>query len=271
MGCVYPKPPFKTHTSLADKPDLQQMFAADKDRWERAAELIVSWGIVRDELRGQDFLPAEDKDISDASVEESEVLEQRRASEAEKLLSRMPQELADMHKGLANGSEEALLRGVPFAVINSNDHTGGVVGEFWAADVPQHDVSRRWIVYSKPTKAHGIDYFVSHAWDDDGDSKGMGGAPTFSNPEAMKEFGWRKSVAIQNVVRTIKENLKACSSSASTEKSSNELQFWVDKACIPQFDTELKVACITRLEFFIHNSTGIFNCCSRGMACFVCF
>ena len=45
--------------------------------------------------------------------------------------------------------------------------------------------------------------------------------PTWESPDNLKEFGWRKAVAFQNVVRTIVE-MKGV-------EDRNSLRFWLDK------------------------------------------
>jgi hypothetical protein len=249
------------------------------DEWSSAAVFAVPWdgeGGVMDDLRQQQFLPREEKDTRAPSAEENLVLQQRRADYVELMLSRMPGEMSAMHDGLQHKDETALMRGVPFGVLNSDDHIGGGCGEVWAADVPNVDVSRRWFSKSRPCKS--IDFFVSHAWDDDGNAKGMAGLATFDDTKALGEFGWRKAVAFQNVVRTIAEHAQATSESEPVDK--NALLFWADKTCIPQFDQVLKTACIVRLEFFIRHSRGLVVLlnpryvrrlwCIYEWACFLC-
>lgn len=89
---------------------------------------------------------------------------------------------------------QPLIRVARFSHLDAEIHTGSAVaGEVWVADVLDPDVSRRFFALS--TSATEIDYFVSHSWDDDGNSKGMAeqGA-TAENHGAQREFGWRKSV-----------------------------------------------------------------------------
>lgn len=54
--------------------------------------------------------------------------------------------------------------------------------------------------------------------------------------------------AFGNVVRTIKE---------MTGADRNALSFWNDKMCVPQFDVELKTACIHSFDGFISASQGL--------------
>ncbi len=116
-----------------------------------------------------------------------------------------------------------LIRTTQFKVLNAEDHDGAEnAGEVWAANVETDDISLFWVNhYSKPNLS--IDYFISHTWEDDGASKGMpAGVATWDDPKALEEYGWRKSVAFQNVVRTITEMNESHS-------DKYQLSFWVDK------------------------------------------
>lgn len=122
--------------------------------------------------------------------------------------------------------EQNLIRTTNFQVLNAENHRGAAsAGEVWAANVESDDISRYWVeTHSKPNST--IDFFISHTWEDDGTSKGMPkpSAATWEDPRSLEEYGWRKSVAFQNVVRTIVE-MKVRGENVDR----NELSFWLDK------------------------------------------
>ena len=116
-----------------------------------------------------------------------------------------------------------LIRTTHYRVLNAEDHLGSDnAGEVWAANVESNEISLFWVnQHSKANKS--IDYFISHTWEDDGTSKGMpSGIATWDDPKSLEEFGWRKSVAFQNVVRTITEM-------NDKHRDKNQLTFWLDK------------------------------------------
>ena len=113
-----------------------------------------------------------------------------------------------------------LIRTTRYTVLNAENHEGSEeAGEVWAANIDNDDISKHWISYS--SKQSYIDYFISHAWDDEGYAKGLVLVPTWEDGDNLKEFGWRKAVAFQNVVRTIVE-MKGV-------EDRNSLKFWLDK------------------------------------------
>ena len=175
--------------------------------------------------------------------------------------------------------KKQLIRTTRYDVLNAEDHSGSELsGEVWVANVDQDEISRRWVRdYSVPNDT--IDYFISHTWHDDGTSKGMPqpSKGTWESAEGLQEFGWRKAVAFQNVVRTIVE-MK--SPNGSNKLDREKLSFWLDKVCIPQYDEQLKKECISSLELFISHSEGLVVLltptypkrlwCVFEVACFLC-
>jgi len=171
-----------------------------------------------------------------------------------------------------------LIRTTRYDVLNAEDHAGSeLAGQVWVANVNQDEISRRWVGdYSVPNDK--IDYFISHTWHDDGTSKGMPQPPkgTWESAEGLEEFGWRKAVAFQNVVRTIVE--MKCHNDIEIDRKT--LSFWLDKVCIPQYDDQLKKDCISSLETFITHSEGLIVLltprypkrlwCVFEVACFLC-
>eukprot|EP00041_Stephanoeca_diplocostata_P011675 m.193206 g.193206 ORF g.193206 m.193206 type:complete len:432 (+) comp18625_c0_seq3:212-1507(+) len=235
--------------------------------WMEAAVHSVTWTRVRDELRGQMHHPEDMKDVSPPTQEETDELERRRTKAAQDMQATLPSDLMKMRLLAISSSLEsasssamadcitrskALLRAVPYSVLDCEDHVGGNAGDVWAASVWEPAVSRTWFAHSRP--ATNVDYFVSHAWDDDGNAKGMT-TPTAGSEASTRDWGWRCAVAFKNVVRTIKEHGGAAVDGNNDGRSS--LTFWLDKASIPQFDEELQYACITHLEEFISLSSGL--------------
>lgn len=292
----------------------KEAVVGEGELWQSAAEEAVPWPIVRDELRQQAFSLEAEKDLSPPRPAEAAELDRRRARALADMTGRVAKDIARMHsvldtKVIQKGDARPLIRATTFSVragravggracalpwvmpaasppsgqvLNEADQAPGAVGGAWAADVSARvDVSRRW--YAESASASSLDYFISHAWDDDGDAKGMGGVPTTANPAALDEWGRRKAVAFQNVVRTIVEMREAAEGGRRPDRRA--LKFWVDKVrvggrrgrrqgrvvqlgahrrprpcaqvCIPQFDHALKHQCVQNLETFIREANGL--------------
>lgn len=201
---------------------------ADDTEWRAAAGEGVPWETVRDELRQQVLLSDEEKDRRPATELEKGELVRRRSQLHSEMLRRLPSELNAMRAALVASDEaetvRGLLRGARLAVLDELHHEGGEVGELWASDVSRAQSSRRWIVSSAP--AERLDFFVSHSWHDDGDSKGLRGKSTERDKEGLAEFGRRKAVALQNVVRTAVEMDEA---RTGRRPDRSEWLFWMDK------------------------------------------
>ena len=148
------------------------------------------------------------------------------------IVSKLPCiEIAEEEKSSSEQQQQQqnnLIRTTNFQVLNAEHHIGGnSAGEVWAANVESNDISRYWVEqHSKPNTT--IDFFISHTWEDDGMSKGMPkpAVATWDDPKSLEEYGWRKSVAFQNIVRTIVEMKKGENGELSDR---NELSFWLDK------------------------------------------
>mmetsp|Transcript_5358 Transcript_5358/g.14707 ORF Transcript_5358/g.14707 Transcript_5358/m.14707 type:complete len:277 (-) Transcript_5358:961-1791(-) len=226
--------------------------------WLRAADEAVPWERFRDEVRGQTFFPPDERDIAPPSREEAIQLARRRAEVALDLTSRVAVELQDMHAALEQGDEEALpaalLRVTQLDYLDADNHHGGGVGELWGETFGTELAARRWIASSAPLARAEDFFFISHAWDDDGDSNGLEGVATHGNIESLAEFARRKAVALQNVVRSILE-LQEAEGGARLNRSA--FRFWLDKSSIPQFEPRLRTACVAHLESFVGLSSGL--------------
>jgi len=232
---------------------LQRDLTPDEILYVRAAVVGMPWSRIRDELRGEITEGNEDAEEK-ARQEEKEGLP---ADEENTLRNRQRDLAVEMIKKqitlqveeMKNGGK--VVRSIDYSSLVGEDQhpTFYLRGDLWASEAEDEDVSR--FFFSKSEPANQIDYMISHAWFDNGDSKMMGGIAEKHGLRALeKEWGRVKAVGFKNVMRTIKEL------EGMQESQLRELRFFLDKAAIPQFSPEAKAVCVKSLEEVLLKSKG---------------
>eukprot|EP00808_Paulinella_micropora_P022414 g67598.t1 len=153
----------------------------------------------------------------------------------------------------------ALTRVVKYDVLaQDKDH---LMGRFaWGADVSNDGVSRRLHELSFP--AQRINFFCSYCWTDDGESFHIAERQKADFKKNMADaFAAKQRAEFENQVKEqiARLSLQEAEGKQDGNKSGTEtaeLTFWMDKACVPQFDKVRKVHCVEHFEEFVSISEG---------------
>merc|ERR1712216_356742 len=102
---------------------------------------------------------------------------------------------------------------------------------------------------SAPKAGNSCDFFISHCWNPPEDWG------EFFSKKRFDSYPYKKAQELSNKLF----DMSRARSEGSKDKTVDSMQYacWVDKACIPQDDLELKIRCIMRIEGFLCLSEGL--------------